>query len=892
MKNQKQIYLYSISTDAFHNEEEQVVHNELMDLHTEKNRLKELEETSIEEKRNVSDSINKLKVKLNKLLGAHEGNRTLSSKMLTNTNKISQFDSSLTRTLNIKEKETTTDIIMVRAYHYTIFKSLIENGFVNEDGEHYQYFTSSAGMIRNKKSIFVKTSVVDGVEGDEEETEFKKKIWCGLDKDKINNRKFEKSDGNIEYGININKFNAYLALCMTSSIPFEGFDIDKAIVVKDFATTLKDIEVDHIDKKTFKVDRIKDGIEIEHLDGAGIVLPSVMDKATQFRMPHFKGLLIPFNYVDFINSHEDASPIVMDIYKKEWNVIKEDIQYIFTESQFKLAKYYSSWDEYKEAFKKGCEFVICKEEETNFIDKPVNYQTIQTLTDATTDEMKILAARTNKDIAKVGQDKDIMLRILGVNKDESKKDNFQKALTIYPELLNDQYSKESIRNTRDSMFKDAKAGKLLLDKSKRTFIAPDLYAFCEWLFMNIEKPKGLLKNGEVSCKLYNEESLDVLRSPHLFKEHCVRQNKRNDKTNKWFVTNCIYTSIHDPISKQLMFDVDGDEAHIISSPAFKFMAKRNMKGIVPLDYELATAKKETIEPINIYNSLVAAYSKNIGEVSNSISKIWNLPKDKIDEETIKQLCFVNNAIIDFCKTLWMPTVPPDVKVKIRELTNGKLAHFFKYAKDKSDKQINPVKDIKLIEEMSLEEKKVYMDNLSTVDKLEYIIEKKKIHFSKIADNFDYRFLIKKKKVMKIDQKVIDKYDELNGKKKQKLDKQLKLQGDTTNMTNLAVFDEIRLALLEINNDEDAVVDMLVEHLYTKKPNSKKTTLWKSFGDVLLRNLEFNLADQTDQCTKCETRFRKVNKTKVLCDECKVKEDRKVDNKRKKKEREKQTSDTK
>src|SRR5690606_29849661 len=145
------------------------------------------------------------------------------------------------------------------------------------------------------------------------------------------------------------------------------------------------------------------------------------------------------------------------------------------------------------------------------------------------------------------------------------------------------------------LVKEAKAGKILLEGTKRSYISPDLYAFSEWLFAGVKNPNGLLKNGEVSCKLFGDEKLDVLRSPHLFREHCVRKNVINSQTEKWFISNCIYTSVHDMISKQLMFDVDGDDALIVKEKLFVSRAERQMIHTVPLDYTLATAKKSKIQ---------------------------------------------------------------------------------------------------------------------------------------------------------------------------------------------------------------------------------------------------------------------------------------------------------
>ena len=125
---------------------------------------------------------------------------------------------------------------------------------------------------------------------------------------------------------------------------------------------------------------------------------------------------------------------------------------------------------------------------------------------------------------------------------------------IYPELMSDPYNKQILKDVKKSLVKQSKAGKLMID-GKYTFIAPDLYAFCQYLFLGEEKVTGLLENGEVSCNLYpDKKDLDCLRSPHLYREHAVRKNKNNEVTKKWFDTKCIYTSCNDLISKLLQFD--------------------------------------------------------------------------------------------------------------------------------------------------------------------------------------------------------------------------------------------------------------------------------------------------------------------------------------------------
>lgn len=140
-----------------------------------------------------------------------------------------------------------------------------------------------------------------------------------------------------------------------------------------------------------------------------------------------------------------------------------------------------------------------------------------------------------------------------------------------------------------------------------------------------------------------------LRSPHLYREWPIRKNVRNELTEKWFGdTQCIYTSTRDLISRVLQFDCDGDRLLVIKDKTLTTVAKRNMKDIVPLAYELKKAKSQEINNNTMYDGMIAAYNGgNIGIVSNNISKVWNC--GVIEEEQlniVKWLCMKNNQVIN------------------------------------------------------------------------------------------------------------------------------------------------------------------------------------------------------------------------------------------------------
>lgn len=456
-----------------------------------------------------------------------------------NNNIISVFDSSFTRMIGAKQDELCEDFLVVQVYYFSVIKSLIYFGFMYK-GEKYIYFTSSAGQIRTKKTVFIKESVWN---------KYEKTIMCGLTIDDIN-----KKGGN-----NPNKHLAYMALANSATDVWEEFDIDKTIVIDDFETNVFGT-YDLVDDVDYSIKRVSDYVPVPHTDGAGMMLPC-MGKNRMIRLPWVKGLLGSFDYVKFIREN-NCSPIVKDIYGVEHDVVAEDIKIIFTKSQFKMCKYYDSWEQYKEFYKKyECTAGYTNVEEDRIKDATINYQMLQTLTDITDDEILEIANSSIDKLNNITSSIDNIKSIFGVTPYNTNKTSFQKSIELYPDLLNDEYVKSQIREIKDSMIKRFKAGKLRI-YGKYTFLLPDFYAACEHWFMGIENPKGLLEDGEVFCWLFRKnEKLDCLRSPHLYREHAVRSNvacvkygDRQQKLREWYSTDAVYTSSHDLISKILQFD--------------------------------------------------------------------------------------------------------------------------------------------------------------------------------------------------------------------------------------------------------------------------------------------------------------------------------------------------
>ena len=823
---QTQVYLYSFDTACFYTETEMIWHRKLLrcyhlryelarKIHKGAGRKKGI---YIFQKKRISRLIDSYKIQLTQKFQETNKNlecRTLRESALIDKNIVSLFESDLTRTMKCQPDELTQDMFIVRVYFFEVAESLIKRGCMYK-GQKYVLFSASAGQIRTKKFVMVREDLYRSVQD---------KLMCGLTIDKINKKG----------GINVNKFLAYLALSNSSTDIWEDFDIDKSIVVDDFETNVIDT-VDFINDITYDVERKEMEVPIPHMDGAGIMLNQ---NTRMVRLPWVKGLMIQMPFDLFIKEKCNGAAIVKDIYGKEYNILEDGIEYIFTKSQFKMWKYYDSWEEYKKHFKQyGCDACYCNPEENNIPNAEINYQMLQSLTDITEKEMQRLSRKTVKEINQIGKDYQVTMDFLGAYENNKYLTNMQRCLLLYPELLHEEYNKEFLRDLKRSRIKSAKAGRLLVN-GKFTFISPDLYAFCEWLFLGIKNPQGLLQKGEVSCNIYeNGIELDCLRSPHLYKEHAVRKNVAGERVNRWFTTKCLYTSVHDTISKVLQFDCDGDRSLVVADQFFCKLAKRNMKDIVPLYYDMKKAEPVHLDANSLFDGLLHAYTGgNIGIYSNNISKIWNCQHVGEDELlAVKLLCMENNFQIDYAKTLHRLIRPKSVDEFLVGYTNEKLPHFFKYAKDKADYQVQEWQP-------------------SPVNYLEKIIPRTRANIPDSLGIFDYKMLMHDREFEYQEEHsvIVDLYDYYNTHKRF-LYFEEEEGGRPKPPDQIWIYKKIRKEILELPFDTLEIVDALIYFLFRERPKSIKKTFWRCFGEEVLENLKWNLDPDSKVCLGCGKRI--------------------------------------
>lgn len=776
----------------------------------------------------INEQISQLKAELKELFQNNTQVRRIREDAVVDTNVISVFESTLTRTLGMETNKLYKDITIIRIFYYEILKDIMLNGFLWGEDK-YVCFTASAGQIRTKKVVFIREKSLEKVSPS---------IMCGL----------SIADINAKGGININKLLAYMALSNSATNHWKNFDITKTIVVDDFETDVSGT-VDFIDEKTYTVERKEMEVPIAHTDGCGMMLPRVNKKNMMVRAPWVKGLLAVFPYDRFIKEANERDPtvnhaLVTDIYGKEHDVLAEDIEVIFTKSQFKLWKYYDSWEEYQRKFIENHSMAgTCNEEDDYISNAKINYQMLQTLSGTTYEEMTQLADKTNRRIKNIASSKDTMLAVFGAGDTPKMMNGFQKCLNYYPELLNDEYTRNTLKLIKKRLVKNARAGKLDIE-GKYLFLVPDLYAFCERLFLKEENPKGLLANGEVYCRPYKDfDTLDCLRSPHLYMEHALRKNVVDQERNRWFSPRAIYTSCHDLISKILQFDVDGDKSLVVAEPLLVKIAERHSEGIVPLYYEMAKAGAVQVNNQQMYEGMVAAYSGGkIGQVSNDITKIWN--SGNVSLEAIKMLCMENNFTIDYAKTLYKPTRPAHVNTLISSYTKKRTPHFFVYAKDKLEESCEP-------------------KNESVVNMLEDIVENKRMCFTaKDLGHFRYQLMMQNES-QSVDPDVVKRFMEMDGSAYRQI--------SMTHMDEDADYGYLRIKILAemalMAGSVECACDMLIKTLFTKKTIAHKSTFWLCFGDIVYENLRANIGENAVQCAKCGRRFVRKAPNQFLCESC-------------------------
>lgn len=710
-----------------------------------------------------------------------------------------------------------------------IFNQILERGLLI-DNKKYVFYTSTTNQMKNGEFVLVQEDFY---------IQNEKKFMCGLTNDIINQKG----------GCNRGKYLAYKGLPLSASIvPSEyKIDIDRCLVVPDFETVINEevecIDIDHDNRGFIGIGRRKENIPIPQTDGAGMFLPGVLPASAQIRCAHLKGAIFPFNFRKFLEQEEvegvKPDPVILDAWGTIHDVIKEDIRVIFTASQLKMWKYYDSWEEYKRAFHEN-DMCISINKFADVNPKgyaKTSYQFIQTLSSdkLTDDKLAELCADTIEYLDKLKTDFDTMAKIA------SKGDDYiSLSLEVHKELMYDEYIQSKLEGKFKSERNDARGNKLILKDSLYSYICPDLYAFCTWLFCGIKNPKGIIPRNYVYNSFFNDKQYDVvdcLRSPHLYVENGIRNLVKDEileSCKEWFNNYDTIVSSHDLLCRLLMFDVDGDE--ILLTPN-KALIDCVPDDIVPLYYIPFEAAKSQINNKAVYDAIISCMENTqIGDISNVMTKNYN--NQELDMEFIKIMCCYNNLSIDYPKTQNNVELEK-YGTKYNTLKAEKNPYFFIYAKGKSEEVCKRPSD-------------------SNADRVCRYIHKqtgnKKYAWKDSEKKFNPSILFNNESPVKIEE---GKYKELEktmfmlkmkeralvSSIKEAAKEMSRSEGWKEKESKYDVFFYMceKLIINIFDSREEAVEYLLdMEYLQRKNEHKSKNILWNCFGDLIYKNICNNL----------------------------------------------------
>ena len=409
-----------------------------------------------------------------------------------------------------------------------------KNGFVI-NGVKYRRLLCSAGQARTNRTMFVSDN-----------------IYKELNKILKN--------GCHDVKIELAKWNAYYAL--SSSATFR--------VSTPRVCVVKDCEVERLTKvewvTEYPSNEQEDDIDTREIplkfnlfDGMGLISPSkaqewayeleldYLPSAYIIRSAFVKGLVATFDFHKFAKKLEEQNgyiPMIKDIYGKEYNPYEIDI--VLSESQFKLWRGYTSWEEYCECLKKsGIHWGISKvtpKIEKDFI--RTNYQFLQVL-NLSDEDIQGLCEPTIEWLKgiKGGDINQMILYLLGksVKEQDSEKlwqhiqDHFVRALLLDNRLIADPYIQSRIVNSLNKRIEESYYGKLLIAGNYEIMVS-DPYAFCEHMF-GLEV-KGLLKAQEHYSHYWNDRKIKQvagMRAPLTWRSEVNLLNlKQNEETEEWY----------------------------------------------------------------------------------------------------------------------------------------------------------------------------------------------------------------------------------------------------------------------------------------------------------------------------------------------------------------------
>lgn len=582
------------------------------------------------------------------------------------TEEISMFDSEVTRWLDENGHET-SDIMKVKADVPNNKHVHEEEARVHGDVMHY----TNTGLVFSQKiyNVFMATSS-DNRKATT--TWVKKEIipqigeWalCGLKAKDI--------------FLAVNKFMAYMGLLASASKRFselfgQEISIRRVAVVGDH-----DVMVEGLtsfvanERKISKAEARK--LIINAFDGMGVIMAELTNgESMTIRAPWVKAFVQAVYrkaLKKWLKDHGIPTKF-KDRWGKEWDL--DDVDIILTESCFKAAKLYESWEYYCNAFERlNHHICVCVREHKPKL-KGMPYQQGQTLlgTECDADMFACHAKDTVRKYSDPAEAANLLPK-------------WQKrAVKMYPAMLNERHTARTIQEKYTSLILDMMGGRIP-ELGYNSFAAADITALIQFIFG--QPVTGTLKAGECFCHAAEPGLVDVTRNPHMDHAHVLL--KRVDSL-PLAIGPSMFINIWDLATIKLRCDYDGDHFWWSQDERLIDLVQRTYEklGDVTFDWSAPAAKKVLVTKKEISNFVSnLLHGSEIGLYADALTKMWN---HQYDFDICGWLTYGANVIIDAAKHGEVDKKVLDIlKDILKEMSELKLPWFAMYAKADKEHPIN------------------------------------------------------------------------------------------------------------------------------------------------------------------------------------------------------------
>lgn len=573
---------------------------------------------------------------------------------------IAMFNSALTRKLDsmgINPKDAIAKICAVTPKNEedeALIKATLTNMVVEgymDDGNILKPFMAGASDARKATSTWVEESLIP---------ELGKWAMCGLQTKTMK--------------LAINKYMAYIGLLSSASKPFvdvfgNKIDIRRVAIIKD-ADVIVNAVVDYVAMGEDVSHEAARELVINAFDGHGWGRKELSNgESYTLRDAWMKAFV---QAVDFKKLYawcmaNNIKPEFVDFWGNVWKLKNVDI--ILTESCFKTAKLYDSWDQYCDAHEKlGHEVCVCVREHSPRL-KGLPYQQGQTLL-GNMDDALSFAQHAKSTVYKYHDCKGAAKLLRGAH---------QQAARMYPALMTESHTRRTIQEMYATKRNDMLGGRIP-ELGYNAFLAPDPVAFAQHLFgLPIT---GYLKAGECYCSNCKEGIVDVTRNPHLDNAHVLLNNASECPLAEG---PTMFINVFDTTTIQLRADYDGDHVWYSQDSHLLRLVKKTFDELknIPIDWDAPKAPKGPITKSAIAGFITnLIHGSEIGLYADALTKMWN---SKYDRDVCDWLTYAGNVLIDAAKH---GSVKIDVPKAVKALNMVSLPLFAMYAKADATRPVN------------------------------------------------------------------------------------------------------------------------------------------------------------------------------------------------------------